>query len=452
MPRTFAISELIETEKVGALSKRVVALCGLMMITDGYDTAALSYAVPSLIRLWHVDKVSMGAVFSLQLFGLMIGSMAFGYFGDRFGRKSVIIAGTFLFGAASLLTALAGDINQLYVVRFLFGLGVGGALPNAVAMCNEYAPRRFRISVIALIFVGYTLGSSGGGLFSAWLMPQYGWQIVFQIGGWLPILVCFALYAYMPESIRYLALKHGSSPRTLQVARTMRPDLAIDDGVTILPDRESGAKTTFSPLELLKGPRKFMTPFLWLLYIANSMATFALTSWMPTLMETAGLPPATSAVASSFLSIGGAAGGLLAARGIDRFGLLSFVFLPALAVPVIGGMGYATSLGEYALFFCIAIGGFCVLGAQNCLHGLAGSIYPTSIRANGVGWALGVAKIGSMSGPILAGILLAAGLSVRGLFMAVAIPLFVGLLSAIALMALYNTHIHRTRDVAVAAE
>ena len=323
-------------------------------------------------------------------------------------------------------------------------------MPNAVSMCNEYSPQRYRVTVVALIFAGYTLGSSGGGFVSAWLLPHHGWQIVFEVGGFVPIAIAVIITLGLPESIKYLALKESTSARTRRIAARMRPDLPITANTAIVPDIEPRSAKPFEFRELFEGGRKVMTPLLWLLYIANSMATFALTSWMPTLMETAGLPPGGAALAGSCLSIGGAIGGLIAARGIDRYGLAAFCALPAVSLPVIGSLGYVAGSGEALLLGAALLGGFCVLGAQNCLHGVSGSIYPTGIRANGVGWALGVAKIGSMTGPLVAGLLLSRGITIQHMFLTVTVPLFVALFAAVTLMGFYNLHIHRNERTSAA--
>src|SRR4051812_41621448 len=181
--RTIEVSEILDTPRVSRVAIRVTILCFLIMIADSYDVSALSFAVPDLIRQWHVDKIATGTVFSASLFGLMIGSVLFGFIGDRWGRRTAIIVGSVVFGVLTLATGLATSLNDMLVIRFLACLGLGGAVPNAVALTNEYSPKHARVTSIAVIFAGYALGGTLGGLISAQLIPIYGWPVIFYAGG-----------------------------------------------------------------------------------------------------------------------------------------------------------------------------------------------------------------------------------------------------------------------------
>jgi AAHS family 4-hydroxybenzoate transporter-like MFS transporter len=376
----------------------------------------------------------------------MVGSIMYGWLGDRFGRKRALIWGMLWFGVLTLATMAARDVPELIVLRFLAGLGIGGALPNAVALVNEFSPRRLRVFVVAVIFAGYTLGGSGGGFIAAGLMPIYGWQVVFLVGGVVPLVLAGILYAALPESMRFLALHPERHDEALQIARAVRPDLALPADARLVDDTDPRGGKKPRLADLFQGPRAAMTPLLWILYIANSMAVFAITNWLPFLIESSGLPPTRAALGATLWSIGGTAGGLLASRLVDRIGLRSIVIFVLIGCPLTAGLGLFPA-GAGLLFFAIFFAGFFVVGTQNSLHGISGSIYPTSIRANGVGWALGVAKIGSISGPFAVGLLLSAGLQTRELFFTAAIPLIVGLISSYLLMRLYNVHVHGTRDL-----
>jgi AAHS family 4-hydroxybenzoate transporter-like MFS transporter len=413
------------------------------MLADGYDTGSLSYAAPAFAKEWGISKAVIGGIFSVQFFGAMLGAFAFGFIADRFGRKPALCLGTALFGIFSLLTAAVADSTQLYFVRFFVGLAMGGAIPCAVSLSNEYSPRRFRVAVVALIFAAFTVGLSGGGLVAALLLPHFGWPIVFYVGGIVPIAFVIPLVVLLPESIQFLALRKDRSASTQAIVSKMRPDLKFDGSTQLLleSDQEDGASTNLR--ELFAGPRALMTPLLWLVYVANSTVTYVLVSWLPTLMEATGLPPTDSALAGSLLAIGGAAGGLVAAWGVDRFGLLAFCLLPGLGCPLIGSLGYLAFGGEGLLMCMVFASGFCVFGAQNCLHGVSASIYPTAIRANGVGWALGISRIGSMVGPFIGGLLFAQQLPVTMLFLSAAVPLLLAFAASLLLMGLYNRYVHQ---------
>lgn len=437
---TLPLSRLTERPGLSALTKRVLVLCFLVMVADNYDNTAISFVMPRLIRDWHIDKLTASYVFTAGLFGLMVGSILFGWLGDLVGRKTMIIAGLIEFGLATLAATMAQNAEQLMVLRFLAGLGIGGAVPNGVALTNEFSPRRLRVFVVAAIFAGYTLGGSGGGFVAAWLMPTHGWPVVFLIGGILPLALAAILAVWLPESIRYLALHPRRSAEGVRLARAMRPDLAITAETRIV---EEQAPAAASPIlaDLFAGPRAVMTPLLWLLYIANSMAVFGMTNWLPFLIESSGLAPQRAALVATLWSIGGTVGGLFASRFVDRLGLRAIVLFVLLGCPMVAVLGLAAQ-SAVLLFVTMTMAGFFVVGTQNSLHGISGSIYPTRVRTNGVGWALGVGKIGSISGPFLGGLLLARGLPVPELFVAAATPLLIALASAFLLMRLYNRHVH----------
>ncbi len=449
---TIPISAITDHTRLSGLSKRVIVLLSLVMLVDSYDQTALAFAAPSLIKAWGISKLAMGSVFSLQLVGLMIGGILFGYVGDRFGRKVAVVWGVYLFGILSLVTSMAGSLTELFIVRFLIGISVGGVVPNAVALCNEFSPKRYQVTMVALIFAGYTLGGAGGGMVSAWLIPKYGWQVVFIVGGIIPIVVATVLALALPESIKFLAMnKRGNlQAKAAQIAALMRPDLHITAQTVIV--NETASVKNFAFRDLFSSKLKIMTPLLWLLYIANSTVVFALISWMPTVIESAGFPAKTAAIATTILFCAAAVGGLVVSRFVDRFGLAIGIVMPAIGVPFVVALGM---LGNNAslLYAVIAMAGFSVLGLQNTLHGVAGAIYPTPVRANGVGWALSVAKIGSIAGPFIGGMLMASNASVKELFLAAAIPLLVCIASAALLRRLYNSHVEcNTTDASHAGE
>ncbi|CAJ0737259.1 MFS transporter [Pandoraea apista] len=448
MSNTIPISAITDHDRLSGLSKRVIALLTLVMLVDSFDQAALAFAAPSLIKAWGISALSMGSAFSLQLVGLMIGGILLGYVGDRFGRKVAVVWGMYLFGILSLATAMAGSLTELLLVRFLVGLAVGGVVPNAVALCNEFSPKRYQVTMVALIFAGYTLGGAGGGIVSAWLIPTYGWQVIFIIGGIIPIIVATVLAFALPESIKFLAMnKRGNlQAKAARIAALMRPDLRITAQTVIT--NETVTPKDFALQDLFSGKLRMMTPLLWLLYIANSIVVFALISWMPTIIESAGFPPKTAAIATAVLFCAAAVGGLVVSRFVDRFGLAVGIVMPAIGIPFVIALGM---LGNdvFLLYVVTAMAGFSVLGLQNTLHGVAGAIYPTSVRANGVGWALSVAKIGAIAGPFVGGILMASNASVKELFLAAAIPLVVCIVSAALLTRLYNSHVDS--DTAVAS-
>ncbi|MBW7970205.1 MFS transporter [Bradyrhizobium sp. BR 10289] len=408
-----------------ALTARVTALSFLLMVADSYDVAALSFAVPELIRTWYVDKVAIGGVFSAGLFGLLVGSILFGYVGDRWGRKTAIVVGSLLFGLVTYATGWATNLNELLVYRFVACVGLGGAVPNAVALTNEFAPKHLRVTAITVIFAGYAIGGTFGGVVSAQLVSAYGWPIIFQVGGAASLLLAVALIVVLPESQSFLAAT---------AARARDATSAV-----VRAASEEGSNSPF--MQLFAGRRSFMTTLLWIVYVANSITLFALVSWLPVLIEAAGLPRSAAALALSCFFLGGAVGGLIVGYIIDRSGLRALVGSALLACPVVASLGVLSS-SEALLLSAATVAGFFTIGVQNSLHGVAGSIYPTPIRANGLGWALGIGKVGSIVGPFIGGILLSMSLPVAQLFCAAAVPIGVVAIAAFFLMRIYDRSIH----------
>jgi len=417
-----------------ALTVRVTVLSFLLMVADSYDVAALSFAVPELIRNWKVDKLAVGGLFSAGLFGLLIGSIVFGYLGDRWGRKKAIVAGSILFAVVTYATGSATTLNELWITRFVACVGLGGAVPNAVALTNEFAPKHLRVTAIAIIFAGYAIGGTFGGIISAQLVPSYGWPIIFQLGGAVSLLLTVGLMFLLPESPGYLAAKAAGRDRPAS------PELSI-------PGSSGGMGSPFA--QLFAERRLIMTPLLWVVYVANSITLFALVSWLPVLIEAAGLPRSAAALALSCFFLGGAAGGLVVAYFIDRSGMRALVGSALLACPVVGSLGVLDS-SQTLLLVAATAAGFFTIGVQNSLHGIAGSIYPTPIRANGLGWALGIGKIGSIAGPFIGGILLSMALPVSQLFWAAAVPIGIVTIASFFLMRVYDRSVHPGNSPALA--
>lgn len=427
----YTVSEVMERPGFGAPLLKIIGLCFLLMVCDSYDVAALSFAAPALIKEWRLTPSSMGIVFSAGLFGLLVGSVAFGRLGDRLGRKRAIILGALAFSVLTAATGLATSYEQLLVLRFLAALGLGGAVPNAVALITEFAPQRLRITAVGGIFAGYSVGGIVAGLSAAYIIPLHGWQMMFYAGGAFSLLTAVAFMVLLPESLRYLVTVPSRAAEALRVAAFLRPDLRFDAGTRVVPDNATASTSPGRLADLFTGKLQVATPLIWLTYIASSMTVFSLSSWMPVAVEAVGLSRGSAALATSLLFAGSAVGGVVGGRFADRFGIAAVVAMTVVACPTvaaIGMLGGASGL----LFPTVFLAGFFAFGVQTCLHGVVGSLYPTRIRANGVGWAIGIAKIGSMLGPYIGGLLIA-GLTSQQLFMAAASPLVLVAVLAFAL-------------------
>src|SRR6266849_5770876 len=206
-----SVAEFIDQQPVGGFQIRLLLTCAAVLFLDGFDTQAIGFVAPALAKEWGLSKAALGPVFSAGLFGLMIGALVFGPLADRVGRKNIIILSTLAFGIGALITAAVQDVTALLIVRFLTGLGLGGAMPNAIAMTSEFNPQRRRATMVMIMFCGFSVGAALGGMLAAGLIPRFGWRSVFVVGGVAPLIMVPILALRLPESVRFLAL-HGNAP------------------------------------------------------------------------------------------------------------------------------------------------------------------------------------------------------------------------------------------------
>src|SRR5579863_8474380 len=233
---TIDVAEYIDAQPVGGFQIRLLLTCAAVLFLDGFDTTAIGYVAPSLAREWGLSKGALGPVFSAGLFGLMIGALVFGPLADRIGRKKIILFSTLAFGLGTLVTSLVNDVNTLLAIRFLTGLGLGGAMPNTIALTSEFSPHRRRATMVMVMFVGFSIGAALGGLLAAALIPQFGWRSVFVVGGVAPLLLVPILIWRLPESVRYLALTGRSNARVAELLALVNPKAAFDAGARFVVD------------------------------------------------------------------------------------------------------------------------------------------------------------------------------------------------------------------------
>lgn len=425
------IGELVDHQRLGPLTLKILVLSFLAMATDGYDLLALAYAAPDIMRQWHVNRAAFGGVFSAGLVGILVGAPMFGHVGDKLGRKSAIIIGSMIYGIATLGIVFAGSITTLTALRFLSGIGIGGVMPSTVALNAEFAPRRWRATLVILMFTGVTLGGALPGWIATTLMPHYGWRVLFVIGGVAPIVIGLLLAALLPESIKFLALVPGRRKRLGAVLCQFTPPVMLADDEQILTD--AGKSPDAPAAHLFAGTLRVVTPLLWLLFATNLMATYFLNSWMPTLFGLSGLTGTQSAQALSVFQIGGTLGGITVSILLDRFGLVPIIVLFLLACPAVLALG-TSGHNASALMAAAGFAGFCNLGLQFGLNAISGIIYPTSIRAKGSGWAFAIGRFGSIIGPVAGGFLLSLHLPVQQMFYAPAGFLAVGAVAALIML------------------
>ncbi len=400
---TLDIPALIDANPIGRFQLGVFVLAGAAMIIDGFDVQSMGFVAPELVRDWGIARVALGSVFSASLVGMLFGSLALSVLADRIGRRPVLVASMLFAGLCMLGTAHARTLAQLLALRALSGAGVGAIMGNAMALVSEYCPARRRASTMMLVSCGFTAGAVFGGLIAGWLIPLAGWRAVFLSGGLASLAIGLLMAAMLPESVQFLVLRGARRER---IARLVKGIVPHEPGALLAEAHYlvRGAKPAGAPVaELFRAGRARATLLLWGLNFANLLNLFFLSNWLPTIVSDLGQPRAVAIAIGTLLQVGGTLGTIGMGLLIDRAGYFR-VLVPgfvaaALAILLIGQPG----LPLPALFAVVLLGGICIVGGQPAINALTASVYPTRIRATGIGWGLGIGRAGSIVGPVAAG-------------------------------------------------
>ena len=420
------VNDILDQQRFGAPALVFLVIATSAMIADGFDISAMGYIAPELIRHWHVAPAALVPVLTAGIFGLLLGAPLLGWVGDRFGRKKAMVATLALVGVFSVLSAAATNLAEFAVLRFATGIGLGGLIPNVIALAAEVAPKRMRGVFIVIVNFGVPAGFALPGWVAALLVPTHGWQSIFLVGGVLPLLVGLSALLFMPESVRYL-IQRGD--REDEVRRRL---VAMVGPGGRLPATKFAAsapqpvlRRSGSPSVLFTDGLAFVTPVLWLVLAANQFTNFFVLGWLPTLLQASGASTASAGINASMFSLGGIVGGFAIMSTIDRFGAIPLVVLFLLGAPTVAAIGFAHVPPAY-IGIVIAGAGFCVTGNNFGLGAVLGLTYPTPLRAKGVGWAQAAGRIGALAGQTVGGMLLARHLSLHDVFLAPACALIVG--------------------------
>jgi AAHS family 4-hydroxybenzoate transporter-like MFS transporter len=415
------IASYIDSTPISRLQYLVIVLCGLVVLFDGLDTQVIGYLGPALSAEWNIPRAQLGPVFSASQVGLVVGLLVIGLLSDRIGRRISIIVSVALFSFFTLLTAFAQGINDLMIYRLLAGIGLGGAMPNALALTGEYCPKRLRATLVIIMFCGFSLGSILGGVIAATMLDTFGWRAVFLVGAILPMLLLPVLLMKLPESLQFLMLDHPQKAERINKAKLILNSIneQLADKVSLQVLAQPSAKVPIT--DLFTQNRTKGTIMLWLVFFMNLMVFYFLQSWLPTLFTDSGLSQQSAVLMSTLISVGGIVAGILSGPLMDRYNAYK-----VLAMLYLGGTVFVASIGlaAPAMLAIITFGaGFCVSGAQKSVNALAVIFYPTHVRSTGVGWALGIGRFGSILGPVLAGWLLSWGWTTASLLQLAAIPM-----------------------------
>jgi MFS transporter, AAHS family, 4-hydroxybenzoate transporter len=423
----------IDCAGFGRYQALIIGLCMLVVMFDGYDTQSIGYVAPLMAKDIGISMASFGPIFAAGLFGLMLGAMAFGTLADRIGRKWGIILSVLVYSVFSLLTPLADSFASLLVLRFLAGLGNGGAFPIVIAITREYAPARSSAFAVNVLGACFSAGSIIAGLFSAGIAGDHGWRMIFYIGGAAPLVLLLALVLWLPESISFLALNSTASP---EIARILR---RITGQAIANATRFRLSETTlsgFSVWHLFAAGRAGMTLLLWAAFFMCLLVLLLLVQWLPSLLRDAGMPLQTAIVTTVGFNVGGMLAPPVLGGLMDRFNpylILACAFVAtATFIAIAGNSVSSQTILMPAVFFA----GAGVSGTQSSLNALAGTLYQTAIRSTGVGWALGIGRIGAIVGPLIGGLLVNLQWRAGSIILVAAAPMLIG---AVAISILSQT-------------
>jgi AAHS family benzoate transporter-like MFS transporter len=418
------INQWVDGCKFTRLHWALFLLCVAIITFDGYALTTYGPTVPLIMREWKLTPTQAGVIGSYALLGAAFGAVGFGVLADWWGRKATVIACTVLFAVATGFTGLATNPTTFGVWRFVAGLGLGGAMPNVVAVMTEYAPMRLRAFVVAGIFSGFQIGGVCGSLLSVLLFPLWGWRSVYYIG-FLALLVVPLCLMYFPDS-PYFYFAKGRTVELRKVLLKIRPELMIEDGATFEANRTGKA----SVAALFQEHRGMSTIAIWIVVFMDFYLIFGLGIWLPKLMMNAGYALSSSLWFSSAYFAGAFIGILAAGKCADRWGakLVLYMCFPAAFVAI---TLLAFHPGTALIVILVAIAGGATSGGQAVTIAYSALFYPPAMRAAGQGFTFGMGRLGAVFGPAIAGILMSMKLSLLTLFLGVSIP---GLLACLAVV------------------
>lgn len=420
------VHEIIDNAPFTRFHWMVMCLCALLLIFDGYDLFIYGVVLPVLMKEWGLTPLEAGALGSYALFGMMFGALGFGTLADKIGRKKGIAICFVLFSGSTVLNGFASSPTEFGIFRFLAGLGCGGLMPNVVALMNEYAPKRLRSTLVAIMFSGYSVGGMLSAGLGIYMLPRFGWETMFFAAA-VPLLLLPVILWFLPESVGFL-VRQGRSEQARALLKRVDParELPADE---VLEMADAKGKSA-SVLELFRDGRAVRTLSIWTAFFCCLLMVYALSSWLPKLMANAGYSLGSSL---SFLLVlnfgavfGAIGGGMLGDRmNLPRV-LVGFFIAAAVSISL---LGFKTPMP--VLYGLIAIAGATTIGTQILLYACAAQFYGLSIRSTGLGWASGIGRNGAIVGPLLGGALLGINLPLQLNFMAFAIP---GAIAAIAMV------------------
>lgn len=447
MAQTIDVTQVINQQPVSRFLLGVIGLCLLVTLVDGYNITVVSFAAPAIVKAWHLNRAALGPLFSSSLVAGLIGPFLFGALGDRFGRRTAMIASTIIIGVFGIASGLCTSLSALIVMRFLAGIGMSGALAVTVATVSEFAPRRLRATFVTIVFSGTTIGSGLPGIIAPPLLQHYGWPFLFLLGGVIPLVLVVGIALFLPESPKFLCLNPNRHAKLAAALRIFSPKLEApaDAQYFLGEEAQSPGRRSASPLRLFVGKLAVLTPLLWLGSFLAMVVFHSFNTWLPTLLTDAGVPFSEASHSVTLFQFVGTIGGWSIMRPLDRYGMIPCTVLYVLSIPLVLALGLSGN-SQTVLLYLIPIAGFCILGLHFAQVSCVSSVYPTAVRGVGVGWFVLFARAGGATGPWIVGILVGRHYSMGTLFELAAIPLAIGTVASVAVTLLYQAYYHKRPD------
>src|SRR5688572_9607152 len=297
------IPELLANSRIGPLQKRVFMLCLLTLIIDGFDVQAMGYVVPALSTAWDLEPAQFRTVLPAANFGVLFGSLVFSPLADKIGRRPVLVWATLWFAVMTLAAAYAQNVTQLFWLRLVGGIGMGCIIPNATALIGEYSPAARRVTLMMTITVGFTAGGAIAGFVARALIPAFGWQSVFIVGGAIPLIIAVAMYFGLPESLQFLAVRRRRLDQVGRWLKELNPAITVDEKTEYVANEESRGGVPF--IHLFSDGRGLVTVLLWVVSFMNLLVLYSLSNWLPTVVNGMGYDQNTAVLVGTILRVGG---------------------------------------------------------------------------------------------------------------------------------------------------
>ena len=413
---TVSIKNVLDSGRFTFYQIWICTLCFFLAFFDGFDLSLVGISQPEISKFLDSTPAALGGAMSAGNIGALIGALVLGMLADRFGRKRMLLVSAFTFGIFTLSITFIQSVEQLVLLRFIAGLGLGGAVPNALAFGSEFAPSNKRATLATTMYAGVAIGATCAGLFSSYFLPRYGWQSLFLVGGLVACLIGFIALISLPEPLEFL-IKRGKDRdkvRIRQIVSKIAPAFASLKDVEFV---SSETKLPGVPLKhLFKGGRTASTLLLWMAFVLSYYLLWLILSWTPTLLKESGASTQESSLAFACVNMGAVVATVLIGVLMDKFGpfkILQIGFF--LAFVGIFIFGYFASSSFVVVAIVSAIMGFFVIGSNSGLMGLAAISYPADIRGTGLGWATGIGRSGSLLAPVVGGNMLTENWSVNAI-------------------------------------